>query len=401
MIYELLLILIVTALVYSGAVLATAGLIALGILSDQLPRRKMVVVQNGEIQIGDEKIDIIKAQPNLTMGGDDSDVKTKTTDKDIQIDSPYVDSNDAINNSNDAINNSKNRNDYSNDAINHSNNQNKTKGGDSKNKPDITPGDHYDEYDDVSTLLNKDAKYMGKIKNVVVDGANLIHYILGGKNGDYFAATETMIKMVCQLFPKKNIFITLKEPNDPSKITNRMLQKLSIHKIKFDEQITNNLNIDDDLNKYLKVFEEYIKLFSNHAKLHFVFGIGQDKARDDHTAILVTDLLGAKTTLLTRDRYRDIINITGSRPNRLLAFGPLAKKIQKKFDGYMDSFSAIGSWSIYGRILGYTCANITKTALWLRKPKNSSSSENVLLLGRDITDSAMVRLKKAKGNDIF
>lgn len=342
---EILLILFVTLLVYSGAALATMGLIAAGFINDQLPRKKFTVIQNGDVQVGDQKISIIKPEPNLSS----------QTELDI-------------------------------------------KGA--AEKPDITPNDHYDEYDDVSTLQAKDTKYLGKIKNIVVDGANLIHYIMGGKHGDYFAATEAMIRMVCQLFPKKNIFITLKEPNDPSRITERMKQKLMAHKIEVQVQ-PNQTDLRPELAEYLATFEEYSKLFSDKAKLHFVFGVGQDKARDDHTAILVTDLLGAKTALLSRDRYRDIINITGSRPSKLLAFGPLAKKIQKKFDGYMDSFSAIGSWSIYGRILGYTCAHLDKTALWSRKPKQSSSSEHVLLLGRDVTDQALVKLKKAKGNENY
>jgi hypothetical protein len=345
MICEILLIIIVSILVYSGAILATAGLIAMGFINNQLPRKKFTIIQNGDIQVGDQKINNIKPEPNVQEQA-------------------------------------------------HPNVQGAAE------KPDITPNDHYDEYDDVSTLQAKDTKYLGKIKNIVVDGANLIHYIMGGKHGDYFAATEAMIRMVCQLFPKKNIFITLKEPNDPSRITERMKQKLTTHKIEVQVQ-PNQIELSPELAEYLATFEEYSKLFSDKAKLHFVFGVGQDKARDDHTAILVTDLLGAKTALLSRDRYRDIINITGSRPSKLLAFGPLAKKIQKKFDGYMDSFSAIGSWSIYGRILGYTCAHLDKTVLWSRKPKNSSSSEHVLLLGRDVTDQALAKLKKAKGNDVY
>lgn len=323
MLLELILIIIVAILVYSGAALATAVLVGAGVIAS----KKFTVVQNGEVQVGGEKVAVVQVQPVTGSG------------------------------------------------------------------PEILPGDRYDEYDDSSTLLEKNSKFMSKNKNIVVDGANLIHYIMGGKHGDYFAATEAAIKLVTKLFPKKNIFFTIKEPNDVKNITNRMRKVLDKHNLSVENK---DFGTTEEMNEYLSTFEKYTEIFADHRKLHFVFGLGQDKARDDFTAILITDLLGPKTLLLTRDRYRDIINITGSKPNKMFIFGPLAKKIQKQFDGYLESFSAIGTWSIYGRILGYTSGEVDKTMLWSRKPKNSNSSEYVLILGKDIVEPvARFRQKKA------
>lgn len=220
---------------------------------------------------------------------------------------------------------------------------------------------NYDEYDDESLLDTVNPDATRTTKHIIVDGANFIHYNMGYENHSYLGHIRRTVEIFSKIFPHKNIWIALKDPPNKKKI---------LEEIKSDKE-------------YEAGFKEYANGFlKKYPKVRFVMGVGKDKARDDFTAIYLADLLGNEVKLITRDRYRDIQNISGSEPVKFNVFGKSTKLVLHRDDVIPN----IGKWSFHGKLMGYVRINSPETEIWTRRvPKGSEASDLVIRIGTDVT----------------
>jgi hypothetical protein len=207
--------------------------------------------------------------------------------------------------------------------------------------PDKFP-EKYDEYDDMS-LLKKPLE--NKYDYVVLDGANIIHFIMNEMNEmnnkkiKYFDALKRLISM-SELFKGQNVIIVLKHQN-------KIIKKLP-------------------------------------PNITLVIGEGKHKALDDNTCIFITEAINLNkkesAILISRDRYRDIANISGSKPSNIKIYGNKIEYISKLFDNFKDKFTTIGTWSYKDALVGYTY-NTEKLSdiFWERIPKNIAASPKIYL----------------------
>lgn len=198
----------------------------------------------------------------------------------------------------------------------------------------------FDEYEDKATYYKKLPNFNKEIRNVVIDGANFIHYIKPKTHYDHLEYIEKSIKILRKKLPGKNIYFIVKDDGPAEK----QLDKTRLQKL------------------------------AKNPLVHILVSQGDTKARDDYLAILMTELLGEKTILLTRDRYRDIQNISGSHTNDYKIFSKNEKKIQKLLKSTEDT--TVGKWSFMKRNLGYTSNPEIEEGFWERRPyKNSEASD--------------------------
>lgn len=210
----------------------------------------------------------------------------------------------------------------------------------------------FDEYEDKATYIKKLPDFGKEIKNVVVDGANFIHYIKPKTHYNYTEYIEKSIRLLRKKLPNKHIYFIIKDEN-PHKKKNAPLQPGDIDDVK--------------LSKLAK-----------SPFVHILVSSGTDKARDDYLAILMTEILGEKTILLSRDRYRDIQNISGSHTNDYKIYSKQVKKIQKMLNSIDDT--TVGKWSFMQKNVGYTSNQEMEEGFWERKPyKNSEASDRAFV----------------------
>ena len=195
--------------------------------------------------------------------------------------------------------------------------------------------DRSDEYADQTLLIEKQKNYMRDVKNIVIDGNNLLYYLMGSDRNyeKYLIAALEM----CAEF-KKPVFFVIKD-----------------------------LKIDFNLADYAT------------RGLHIIVATGDAKARDDYLVLRIAEALKGKTIILTRDRYRDIHNITASEPTSFTVYGKKAAEYRKLFDT-RGNFATVGRWTVAENVVGF--ANIPGQApgIYKRHKRNAATSSLVCVI---------------------
>ena len=194
----------------------------------------------------------------------------------------------------------------------------------------------YDEYADPDLLIDHDDKYLDDVQNIVIDGNNLIYYMMG-KHHNYERYLITALEYCSKHF-KQNVFFVIKD-----------------------------LKIDFNLKDFAT------------GNLHIVVAQGDARARDDFLALHIAESLQGKTIILTRDRYRDIHNITASEPASYKVYGNAHKKYSKLFDT-KGHFTTIGRWTVSTKMMGFAYISDIKPGIWTRNQHNKATSDRVLIL---------------------
>jgi hypothetical protein len=206
----------------------------------------------------------------------------------------------------------------------------------------------FDEYEDKASYIKKIPDFKKNIKNIVVDGANFIHYIKPKTQYNYDEYIEKSITLLKKKLPNKHIYFIMKN-DTPGRNKNKYTDPKNPSHIK-------------------------ISKLAKNPFVHIIISNGDTKARDDYLAILMTELLGEKTILLSRDRYRDIQNISGSHTDDYQIFSKQEKKIKKMLKSVDDTM--VGKWSFMEKNVGYTSNPELEEGFWERKPyKNSDASD--------------------------
>ncbi len=209
----------------------------------------------------------------------------------------------------------------------------------------------FDEYEDKGTYFKRLPSFAKEFTNVVVDGANFIHYIKPKNHYDHTEYVEKSIKLLRKKIPNKHIYFIVKDET---------------HYNKESQEAEKEKN------------EAKLRKLAKNPFVHIMVSSGESKARDDYLAILMTELLGEKTILLTRDRYRDIQNISGSHTNEYKIFSKQEKKIRKMLNSIDDT--TVGKWSFMKKNVGYTTNEEIQEGFWERRPyKNSDASERAFV----------------------
>lgn len=216
--------------------------------------------------------------------------------------------------------------------------------------------ERYNVYEDVNTLEEEDKKLLKKVKNIVIDGNNFLYFlkeISPNKEGKtYMKHLEHAIKKAVSVFPKKDIFFVMKDPN------NEYQMKQALEDMGFDATAD-----------YRTSFKEYSeKIVTKYPKVRIVVAYGESKARDDFAAVYLAELLN-NSILLSRDLYRDVDKTAGTDMNKttLVTYG----KSHKKFDLLMKSKALpnIGKWSLADKLVGFARIKSGNTSLY--KTKNN------------------------------
>jgi hypothetical protein len=219
----------------------------------------------------------------------------------------------------------------------------------------VPVSERYDFYEDVTLLDGIDRDFSKSIKNVVVDGNNLLYYLkdLDKKStGSYMKHLEHAIKVASGLFKKKAIFFVMKDPaNDTQR--NAALSDMGYE-----------TNVD-----YKQAFREYSeKILKKHPSVRIVIAYGDAKARDDYACIYLAELLD-NAALLTRDRYRDVQNTAGAEDLQFKVYGKAHKKFEKLMS--RQAMPVIGNWSFRNKLVGYAAVeNKSHAGLYKLKKEN-------------------------------
>jgi hypothetical protein len=200
----------------------------------------------------------------------------------------------------------------------------------------------YDSYEDVSQLDGEDPGYLKKIKNVVIDGNNLLYFLKEcsgkseGQPKSYMKHLEHAIGTASKTFTKKQVFFVMKDPsNDKQRIA--ALSDMG----------------HDATTDYKQAFRDYSeKILKKYPNVRIVIAYGNTKSRDDYACIYLAELL-EKSMLLTRDRFRDMKDTaaTDSEGLSFKVYGKSHKKYEKMLS--RNAMPIIGKWSIQDKLIGY------------------------------------------------
>ena len=196
-----------------------------------------------------------------------------------------------------------------------------------------------DEYADPDLLIEHDAQYLDKVKNIVIDGNNFLYFFMGSDN-NYEKYLIAALDYCAENF-KQNVFFVIKD-----------------------------LKIDFNLKDYAK------------RNLRIVVAQGEAKARDDYLTLHIAESLPGKTIILTRDRYRDIHNITASEPTSYKVYGKAHVKYNKMFDTG-GNFATVGRWTVAQNIMGYAFIPDKALGVWTRRQRNRDTSKLILNLQKN------------------
>lgn len=225
---------------------------------------------------------------------------------------------------------------------------------------DSVLGGAYDEYDDKSTLLRMNKKEMDTFDVVIVDGNNFMYRYAeatGKSKSDVFTAEKLIIYMdsaiglLLQHFPKKTIYFVFKDPETQEQ-TQDMLR------------ITNTKKITD---AHRALFDTLIAKYPN---VKFVVAYGEDKYRDDYAAIWLSESVYEKSILLSRDRYKDVSEMSGGNI-RFIIYGTDVEKIQNQIN---RPFNYITKGSVKANLVGYSFMNTKNSGLYDRKLDRKSQA---------------------------
>lgn len=237
---------------------------------------------------------------------------------------------------------------------------------------------NYDEYDD-SNLYEKPIRDIDYFDNIVVDGHNMIHYLINKKyekpiknEGDYLAMKKDahfistmdyvemlnkVIQILQKLFKKKRIFMVIKNPSN-------------------DYQLKEFLRITK-----AKTLDQYFKDLSTKYDINIIVAEGDAKARDDYAAIYLTELLD-NSILLSRDRFSDIDKTLKLQDIIYKVYGDNSEEYERRFKSV--GYPNIGRWTFSHKLIGYSFVKDYPTNIYEKKiHKESLSSKKVLLISEN------------------
>lgn len=225
--------------------------------------------------------------------------------------------------------------------------------------------DGKDEYDSVDAIKEIDKEFV--YDNMIVDGNNFLHKLYDfenpkAKNPDTsqrFKYLEKSIKILYEELPNRKIFFVLKDPDVHEKDVMEYLKDYKGETIR---------------TKFKSYFK---KLLSKYPTVRVVMAYGQAKSRDDFTCIHLANILGKGTVLLSRDRYRDIIDIDSDNTKvNIVVYGKQSATWTKKFKKpfmYADKATVVDS------LIGFTFSRDAITLLYKKfTSKHSAASDRVL-----------------------
>jgi hypothetical protein len=228
-------------------------------------------------------------------------------------------------------------------------------------------GSGKDEYDSSDVIKEIDTEFV--YDNMIVDGNNFLHRLYefenpGAKNpdtGQRFKYLEKSIKLLYEEIPNRKIFFVLKDPDVHEKDVMEYLHKYTGETIR---------------TKFKAYFK---KLLSKYPNVRVVMAYGQAKSRDDFTCIHLANILGRGTVLLSRDRYRDIVEIDAANTKvNIVVYGKQSATWTKKFKKpfmYADKATVVES------LVGFTFSHEAITMLYKKyTSKHSAASDRVLNL---------------------
>jgi hypothetical protein len=225
-------------------------------------------------------------------------------------------------------------------------------------------GKTYDEYDDNDLLVELDPKYIDSFENIVVDGNNFIYKLkdsLGEKGpitpDKYTKYLEQTIDILTNIVKDRGIFIVLKDPEGTN--LDDFLKFVGEKNIK---------------SAYKKFFEE---VFNKYPNVRFVVAFGKAKHRDDYAAILTSDIL-SDAILLSRDRYRDVSDMS-SDGIKMIAYGKGALALNKKLH---KPFTYVTRGVVRNNLVGYTFSKKRKQGFYEKDVNKRSVASDVVLVIR-------------------
>jgi hypothetical protein len=224
----------------------------------------------------------------------------------------------------------------------------------------------YDEYDDKNLLNAKDEELINTVDNVIVDGNNLIYKVheYEGNEGhptvkEYFDLLKKIIQKLYDELPGKAILFVIKDPETESQST-RVKEYLNCKTIK---------------SGYKKHMSALVKKYPS---VRIVVAYGKDKPRDDFAALWLSDQLGDKTILLSRDRYSDVTKTNRNVDKvEFITYGKNASKYNKILNkpfAHIDKSSRTS-------LVGYSFSKKHKSAFYQKDiNKKSEASDYVFLI---------------------
>jgi hypothetical protein len=225
-------------------------------------------------------------------------------------------------------------------------------------------GKTYDEYDDNDLLVELDTKYINSFENIVVDGNNFIYKLkdsLGDKGPltpiKYTQYLEQTIDILTNIVKDRGIFIVLKDPEGTN--LDDFLKFVGEKNIK---------------SAYKKFFEE---VFNKYPNVRFVVAFGKAKHRDDYAAILTSDIL-SDAILLSRDRYRDVSDMS-SDGIKMIAYGKGSLALNKKLH---KPFTYVTRGVVRNNLVGYTFSKKRKQGFYEKDVNKRSVASDVVLVIR-------------------
>ncbi len=225
---------------------------------------------------------------------------------------------------------------------------------------------HYDEYDDADHLVGIDHSAIKTFDNIVVDGYNFIHRFredFYDAQRKYISVKETLayitqsVKLLTKHFPDKNIYFVLKDPEKEQQVT----------------ELLNELEAKNVKEAHKKFFKTITDAFP---KTRFVVAYGEEKYRDDYTAIWLADSLSESTILLSRDRYRDVQEMRSPKV-KFAVYGKDAGKINKILN---KPFSYVTKGAVNAALVGYSFTRKRKSGFYERTVNKKSNASDLVYI---------------------
>ena len=215
----------------------------------------------------------------------------------------------------------------------------------------------YDEYDDESLLIAKASSV--DFDNLVVDGNNFLYQSVKNKADlarmkGYLQGIRKMVKLLSKYFPKKNLYIVLKDPDSDRQ----------------EEELIKELKVDNVRSAHKSFFDSIVK---EYPKVRFVVAYGDAKYRDDYAAIWLADSL-PNVALLSRDRYRDVSEMESNKV-KFKAYGKGASKINKLIN---KPFSYVSSGAVKATLIGYTFSKTLKSGFYEKAVNKRSHASDMV-----------------------
>lgn len=223
----------------------------------------------------------------------------------------------------------------------------------------------YDEYDDKLLLQEAEPEFIERINNVIIDGNNFIHRLyndLGHKGtpgtAEYYEYIKIATDLLYSILPGKNLFFVFKDPESDSQ-KKKTLEFFKAKTIK---------------TAYKQFFGQLAK---DHPGVRYIIAFGDSKYRDDYAAIWLAGTLDRDTILLSRDRYRDVSDMSSEKIT-FSVYGEHANKISKLID---KPFISADIGTVRSTLVGYTFSKQRVTGFYSKKVNRKSvASDHVLVI---------------------